>query len=123
MKSVRLLQPNPPTATSFTDHYTDDTTVHQFGNDYGIENDPIPLDSTRRLRTHAFTPMSAHELDPEFFQVERIINHKGQHWRPSSMQLFVKWVGFDDTENSWIKWKDNQELAALDTYLSNNPEI
>ncbi len=123
MKSVRLLQPNPPIATSFTDHYTDDTTVHQFGNDYGIENDPIPLDSTRRLRTHAFTPMSAHELDPEFFQVERIINHKGQHWRPSSMQLFVKWVGFDDTENSWIKWKDNQELAALDTYMTNNPGI
>ena len=39
------------------------------------------------------------------------------------MHLFVKWLGYNDSENSWIKWDDNQDLAAIDTYLANNPEI
>jgi hypothetical protein len=39
------------------------------------------------------------------------------------MELYVKWLGYEDIDNSWIKWKDNQDLAALDTYLANNPEI
>ena len=43
--------------------------------------------------------------------------------RTSSMQLYVKWHEYNDSENSWISWRDNNELAAVDTYLSNNPEI
>ena len=39
------------------------------------------------------------------------------------MQLFVKWLGHNDSENSWIKWSENQDLAAVDTYLANNPDI
>ena len=39
------------------------------------------------------------------------------------MQLYVKWLGYGDEDNSWISRKDNQELAALDTYLANNPDV
>ena len=55
--------------------------------------------------------------------MEKVLNHKGSVDRPSSMQLFVKWHGWDDSENSWISWKDNNSLAAIDTYLDNNPEV
>jgi hypothetical protein len=55
--------------------------------------------------------------------VEKIINHKGVASRPSTMQLYVKWLGYGDEDNSWISWKENQDLAALDTYLANNPDV
>ena len=60
---------------------------------------------------------------PDHYVVEKIINHKGAAARPNSMHLFVKWLGYDDKENSWIKWDDNQDLAAIDTYLQNSPDI
>jgi hypothetical protein len=97
--------------------------VPQFGNDYCIENDPIPSDSDRRIKPHEPKPPPAAEIAPAHFVVEKIINHKGTASRPGSMHLFVKWLGYDDTENSWIKWEDNQDLAAIDTYLANNPDI
>jgi hypothetical protein len=95
--------------------------VHQYGNDNCIENDPVPVGSSRKLKKHRAIPPLVQE--PEHFVVEKIINHKGTAARPGSMHLFVKWLGYDDTENSWIKWEDNQDLAAIDTYLANNPDI
>ena len=37
------------------------------------------------------------------------------------MKFFVKWLDYDDSKNSWISWV--KDLAALDTYLLNNPDI
>jgi len=104
-------------------HTSPDDPVAQFGNDIVLENDPIPIGSNRKIRTHKRIPPPIHEIEPEHFVVEKILNHKGSVNRPSSMQLFVKWHGWDDSENSWISWRDNNNLAAIDTYLENNPEI
>ncbi|GFV49227.1 chromo domain-containing protein [Trichonephila clavipes] len=38
--------------------------------------------------------------DNDLWAIEKIIRKKG---RGTSRQLFVKWVGFDDSFNSWIK--------------------
>ncbi|GBO15159.1 hypothetical protein AVEN_244214-1 [Araneus ventricosus] len=38
--------------------------------------------------------------DNDLWAIEKIIRTKG---RGASRQLFVKWVGFDDSFNSWIK--------------------
>jgi len=97
--------------------------VHQYGNDHCIENDPVPTGSDRRLQRHEPIAPPPHEIEPDHFVVEKVINHKGTAARPGAMHLFVKWLGYDDSENSWIKWSDNQDLAAVDTYLANNPEI
>ena len=97
--------------------------VHQYGNDVGLDNDPVLNMSERQIIQHLPKPLAPHELAPDHFVVEKILNHKGTAARPGSMELYVKWLGYADTENSWIKWKENQDLAALDTYLANNPEI
>jgi hypothetical protein len=97
--------------------------VAQFGNDIVLDNDPIPIGSNRKIRPHKPIPPPLHEIEPEHFVVEKVLNHKSFVHRPNSMQLFVKWQGWDDSENSWISWKDNNNLAAIDTYLENNPEI
>ena len=97
--------------------------IHQYGNDNCMENDPVPVGSDRQLQQHRPVPPPKKDIVPDHFVVEKIINHKGTAARPSSMHLFVKWLGYDDKENSWIKWDDNQDLAAIDTYLQNNPDI
>ncbi|GIX92844.1 hypothetical protein CDAR_392331 [Caerostris darwini] len=40
------------------------------------------------------------KTENDFWAIEKIIRSKG---RGSSQQLLVKWVGFDDSFNSWIK--------------------
>ncbi|GIX81575.1 chromo domain-containing protein [Caerostris extrusa] len=40
------------------------------------------------------------KTENDFWAIEKIIPSKG---RGSSRQLLVKWVGFDDSFNSWIK--------------------
>ena len=97
--------------------------VAQYGNDIVLENDPVESTSNRQIKKHEPQVPPPHEIEPEHFVVEKVINHKGSATRPSSMQLYVKWHGYDDSENSWISWRDNNQLAALDTYLKNNPEI
>jgi hypothetical protein len=97
--------------------------VAQYGNDVGLENDPVPKESDRKIQQHIPQQLAPHEIAPDHFIVEKILNHKGTAARPGTMELYVKWLGYEDIDNSWIKWKDNQDLAALDTYLANNPEI
>ena len=97
--------------------------VDQYGNDVVIENDPVEMNSNRKIRKHKAKIPPPQEIESEHFVVEKVINHKGSSARPSSMQLYVKWHGYDNSENSWISWRDNNELAAVDTYLANNPEI
>jgi len=86
-------------------------------------NESTPITSIHRQSVHKPKTLPLHVLEPDHFVVEKIINHKGYYTRPSTMQLYVKWLGWDDNENSWIKWQDNQDLAALDTYLTDNPDI
>jgi len=97
--------------------------THQFGNDYTEENDPLPIGSKEKLKVHIPKPPPLHEIESDHCVVEKILNHKGQSDKPWTMKLYVKWFGWHDSKNEWIKWEDNQNLAALDTYLANNPEI
>ena len=84
--------------------------IHQYGNDYCIENDPVPVGSDRQLQQHLPIPPPVQDIVPDHYVVENIINHKGTAARPSSMHLFVKWLGYDDKENSWIKSKKRRSI-------------
>ena len=90
----------------------DDAMQHQnivprYGNDVGLDNDPVENESERRIIQHVPKTMAPHELALDHFVVEKILNHKGTAARPGSMELYVKWLGYEDKDNSWIKWKDN----------------
>jgi len=90
---------------------------HQFGNDHGLDHDPIDFNPVVHI------PSIPDVVPDDEFVVEKILNHKGSFARPNSLYLFVRWLGFDDSANSWIKWSENQDLAALDSYLANNPDL
>ena len=87
-----------------------------FGNDTVLDHDPLVAPYVRNI------PIidESKRLDNDEFYVDRIINHKG---RGNKMEFWVKWVGQDDDYNSWIKWTEAKDLAAMDSYLTNNPEV
>jgi hypothetical protein len=75
-------------------------------------------------RIHPFNHDEAHtnptavaNKDVQLFQVEKILKHKGTKARRAQMEFRVKWLGYDDSDNSWVKWKDISHNAILHNYL------
>ncbi len=90
---------------------------NQYGTDDAFDYDPSEVPPTKH---QAITP---EKIPDEEYVVERILGHKGNHTRPSSMKFLVKWLGFDHSHNSWLPWTSTNELAAMDTYEQNNPDV
>ena len=53
----------------------------------------------------------------EFF-VEKILAHKGNFRRKASLEFQVKWVGYDDSRNTWEPYSALRDLKPLHEYLS-----
>lgn len=59
--------------------------------------------------------------DNQEFIVEKILDHEGTIMNKTQMRFLVKWLGFDDTANSWEPWYDNgsglRDNKVLHQYL------
>ena len=55
--------------------------------------------------------------DHNEFHVERILEHKGDVKRPSSLSFHVLWSGYPLSEATWQPWKDVRDCDALHRYL------
>jgi len=68
------------------------------------------------------TCMNPHEVmlrDKDEFHIETILDHRGNVKRLSSLEFKIKWVGFDETRDSWEPWKNVRATEQLHTYLIN----
>jgi Chromo (CHRromatin Organisation MOdifier) domain len=52
----------------------------------------------------------------EFF-IETILQYNGDIKRLSTLQFKVKWLGYDETYNSWEPWANLREMEILHLYL------
>jgi Chromo (CHRromatin Organisation MOdifier) domain len=52
----------------------------------------------------------------EFF-VEDILAHRGDTKRLSTLQFRVKWLAYDESNNSWEPWANLREMEVLHKYL------
>jgi Chromo (CHRromatin Organisation MOdifier) domain len=52
----------------------------------------------------------------EYF-IERIFEFDGDIKRVSTLRYHVKWLGYDDSHNSWERWKNLMNTEQLHTYL------
>jgi hypothetical protein len=52
----------------------------------------------------------------EYF-IERILEFDGDIKRVSTLRFHVKWLGYDDSHNSWERWKNLMNTEQLHTYL------
>jgi hypothetical protein len=68
-------------------------------------------------------------LDKEEYEVEAILNHrlvvaKGKtKAKPTDYWFKVKWAGFSEEENSWEPYSALKNLAPLEEYLLQHPEL
>jgi hypothetical protein len=62
-------------------------------------------------------PSTVANKDQQLFDVEAIVQHKGSQKLKSQMKFKVKWLGYDDSQNSWSPWKDLAHNAVQHQYL------
>jgi hypothetical protein len=61
--------------------------------------------------------------DRDEFVVEFIVDHRGSMKKPSKLDFRIRWQGYDESEDSWIPWREAKQLEAMDLYLRDHPEI
>jgi hypothetical protein len=70
---------------------------------------------------NAITTLAAHDHDE--FWVDKILDHRGDPKKKSSLEFLVSWKGYDSSENTWEPWKNVRKLTALDEYLEQHPAL
>jgi hypothetical protein len=55
----------------------------------------------------------------EFF-VEKILDMTGDVTKVSTLSFLVKWLGYDDTYNTWEPWKNIRITDEVHVYLKAN---
>ena len=65
-------------------------------------------------------PLAIAAKDYEEDEVERILDHKGDPKRKSSLDFLVRWLGYDETEDLWLPWSSLRTNAVLHQYLRDN---
>ena len=65
--------------------------------------------------------LSAVDLDE--YYVEKIVAHEGKGRNPKNWKFKVRWFGYEPEEDTWLNWTAVKDLAALDTYSKEHPEL
>jgi hypothetical protein len=63
------------------------------------------------------SPLDMARKDYLEFYVEKILEMAGDTKRCSTLDFLVKWVGYDDTYNLWLPFKEIRETNILHSYL------
>jgi len=61
------------------------------------------------------TPDQVAMRDQQFFEVEKVLDHKGDIKKISTLKFLTKWKGYENSDNTWQDWKD----IMLHQYLIN----
>jgi transposase InsO family protein len=75
-----------------------------------------------QLKQFLFSPSRTDPLDVarkdylEFF-VEAVLSHTGLSDRISTLKFHIKWLGYDESHNSWEPWSNLRDMEILHRYL------
>ena len=75
-----------------------------------------------QLKVFHFNPLNTDPVDVarkdylEFF-IESIINFEGSFEKLNSLRFRIKWLGYDETHNTWEPWKNLRKATALHQFL------
>ena len=65
--------------------------------------------------------LSAIDLDE--YYVDKIMAHEEKGWNPKNWKFKVKWIGYETEDDSWLNWPAVKDLATLDSYSKEHPEL
>jgi hypothetical protein len=75
-----------------------------------------------QLKAFHFNPLNTDPVDVarkdylEFF-IESIIDLEGTFDKLASLRFKIKWLGYNDTHNTWEPWKNLRKTTALHQFL------
>jgi hypothetical protein len=92
------------------DFHIDRLRVFKYDNDH----DSINLESS-------LLPLAA--ADKDEFVVESIIDHEGSLKYKSKLLFRIRWLGYDESEDTWLPHREVKDLQAFDAYLEDHPEL
>jgi hypothetical protein len=69
------------------------------------------------------TLMELAAADKDEFIVEMIVDHRGSIKKRSKMEFRIRWQGFDESEDTWLLWREVKDLVALDIYIQDHAEL
>jgi hypothetical protein len=77
------------------------------------------------LKPFVFDPLNTDPLniarrDYLVFFIEKILAMSGEVKKVSTLDFHIKWLGYDDTYNLWLPWKDLRVTDILHSYLREN---
>ena len=96
-------------------------------NDYTIRNLVNHKESTvniKRLTPFDFDPQRTDPrqvamADDQEFEIEDIIAHRGNLNQKSTLEFRVRWLGYDESADTWEPWKNVRTTEQLHRYLKN----
>jgi hypothetical protein len=61
--------------------------------------------------------------DMDEFYVDRILEHRGKGSNPKKWEYRVRWLGYEEADDTWQPWSSIKDLRALDDYIEDgHPE-
>jgi len=63
------------------------------------------------------SPQEVMLRDKDEFHIETVLEHRGDDKRLSSLEFKVKWLGFDESFDTWEPWKNLRATTQLHDYL------
>jgi hypothetical protein len=60
-------------------------------------------------------------VDLDEFYVEKVVSHEEKGKNPKNWKYLVRWLGYEEGDDSWLNWSAVKDLEALEEYaLSKN---
>jgi hypothetical protein len=57
------------------------------------------------------------------YYVDKIVAHEEKGQNPKNWKFKERWVWYESEDDSWLNWTAVKDLAALDTYSKEHPEL
>jgi hypothetical protein len=58
--------------------------------------------------------------DQQEFLIDHIVTHRGDRKNKTDMEFKVRWMGYDESEDTWEPWKELRNTQQLHEYLKLN---
>ena len=65
-------------------------------------------------------PIKIAMCDEQFYEVEKVLEHRGSFDNKKNLFFKVKWFGYENEDNTWEPWKNLRTNVELHNYLRNN---
>jgi hypothetical protein len=62
-------------------------------------------------------PVKIAMCDEQFYELEKVLDHRGQFNKKDTLFFKVKWLGYNDEDNTWEPWKNLRNNIELHKYL------